>query len=62
MDREKEYGQKDHVRLYGRDFLDRFKNYGFNIKSYSPRNHFNSTMINKYGFIPDDIIMVLQKA
>ncbi|MFU8842661.1 MAG: methyltransferase domain-containing protein [Bacteroidales bacterium] len=33
-DREKAFGQKDHVRIYGRDYTDRLKKAGFSILQY----------------------------
>lgn len=54
----KAYGQKDHVRLYGNDFVERFERYGLKIEIYSPKDKLDDTLIDKYGFIEDDIIMV----
>lgn len=35
-ERERLFGQSDHVRRYGPDFVDRLKEAGFEVKSYSP--------------------------
>ena len=60
-DKEKYYGQKDHVRLYGTDFKERFENYGLRVQIYSPKDYLTSTQIERYGLIKDDIIMVCSK-
>ena len=55
------YGQEDHVRLYGNDFLKRFKKYGLKIEVFTPNEQLKKSEIEKYGFIEDDIIMVATK-
>ena len=35
-DREMEYGQSDHVRIYGRDYPKRLKEAGFEVQEYTP--------------------------
>lgn len=53
-----EYGQEDHVRLYGKDFKTRLESYGLNVSVFSPQNECNKQEIVKYGFIYDDIVMI----
>lgn len=53
-----EYGQEDHVRLYGKDFKTRLENYGLEVSVFSPKNECNNEEIVKYGFIYDDILMI----
>lgn len=60
-DRLKEYGQEDHVRLYGHDYKERFENYGLKIKIFSPEREMSNQDILKYGFIKDDVILVATK-
>ena len=60
-DRLQLYGQVDHVRLYGNDYLTRFKNYGLNIEVYSPVNCMANQDIEKYGFIRDDMLLMCKK-
>ena len=57
----KEYGQKDHVRLYGYDYAERYERYGLELHIYSPENILDETQIDKFGFIKDDIIIVATK-
>lgn len=60
-DRLREYGQEDHVRLYGRDYKERYEKYGLKICFFSPRDELENEDIEKYGFIEDDIIMIAEK-
>lgn len=60
-ERLKEYGQEDHVRLYGYDYVDRFQSYGLDLKVLSPENELDDESIKRYGFIKDDVIIIAQK-
>lgn len=60
-DRLKFYGQEDHVRLYGNDFLEIFGRYGWKLQTFSPNEEFSREEIDKYGFIEDDIIIIGEK-
>lgn len=60
-DREKFFGQKDHVRLYGTDFKDRFENYGLRVAVFSPKDYFTAEDIIKYGFMQNDIVLICSK-
>ena len=55
------FAQKDHVRLYGRDYIDRIQAHGFSAKIYSPQDYFSALMIEKYGLIADDVCVVCTK-
>lgn len=61
-DRLKYYGQEDHVRLYGRDFKERFEGYGLKLRVFRPFEEFGRDDIDKYGFIEDDITIVAEKS
>lgn len=52
------YGQEDHVRLYGKDFKERFENYGLEIEIYSPIKELSEEDIAMNGFLKNDIIMI----
>ncbi len=60
-DRLREYGQEDHVRLYGNDYKERFESYGFDLVIYRPMDKLSDEMIEKYGFIRDDVIIFAKK-
>lgn len=55
------YGLEDHVRLYGKDYLNRFEAYGLSINVKIPYKELNDMTIKKFGFIRDDIIMLCKK-
>lgn len=55
------YGQEDHVRLYGKDFKERFENYGMEIEIYSPADELSEEEIITNGFLKNDIIMIARK-
>ncbi len=52
------YGQDDHVRLYGNDFVSRFERFGFKLNVYSPQDELDDEHIDKFGFIKEDTIIV----
>ncbi len=60
-EREKVYGQDDHVRLYGKDYPDRIRRAGFNVleddfvKTLSPEE------VNRYALPKDEIIFFSKK-
>ena len=60
--REKHFGQKDHVRIYGRDFTDRLREAGFKVEEYKwidDQCHFNQW--EKYALNADEIIFYFKK-
>lgn len=60
-DRDKYYGQKDHVRLYGIDYKERFECYGLEIETFSPRDYLLPDSIEQYGLISGDILLKCSK-
>jgi len=48
-DREKNFGQNDHVRIYGRDFKDRLEAAGFKVNESDFVNALGTTGIEKYS-------------
>ena len=51
-EREKLFGQWDHVRIYGRDYKDRLEEAGFRVEIYS----YGKEDRDKYGLIYDEEI------
>lgn len=47
-DREKHYWQKDHLRLFGRDYADRLRSAGFNVKAVDYLLEFRPEEIERY--------------
>ena len=55
------YGQRDHVRLYGLDYLTRLKNHGFIVKYWSPASHYDQNIINKYAINALEKVFIASK-
>lgn len=61
-EREKYFGQFDHVRIYGRDYPDRLSKAGFIVhqikqdESFAPRQ-----LLEKYAVNPEEIIFLCEK-
>ena len=55
------YGQEDHVRLFGRDYLDQIRRFGFEISVYTPKECCAPEEVERYGFIEDDVLMICRK-
>lgn len=55
-DRERAFGQSDHLRIYGRDYADRLKSAGFSVKEDDFVKQFSQEQILKFGLDRDEII------
>lgn len=51
--REKLFGQKDHVRVYARDYKDRLEKAGFKVKIEKHINSFSKAEIKRYALLPE---------
>jgi SAM-dependent methyltransferase len=60
-ERLKVYGQEDHVRLYGKDYIERLESYGFKVNSYFPKDVMSEAEIRKNGFMQVAPIIILKK-
>jgi len=56
-DREREFGQWDHIRYYGLDFPDRLKNSGFIVEKVFYAEKFSNTDFVKFGLINEPIFV-----
>jgi SAM-dependent methyltransferase len=57
-DRALYFGQVDHVRYYGRDFIDRVSSAGFSVERFSP----NELEIAKFGLQRDTVFICCKKS
>jgi len=57
QDRQRHFGQFDHVRIYGRDFRDRLEMAGFDINEYST----DGSDAVKYGLVRGDKVFACTK-
>ncbi len=60
-ERLKEFGQKDHVRLFGYDYREYIEKYGFEVEIKSPEECLSADEIKKYGLISNDVMLICQK-
>jgi SAM-dependent methyltransferase len=60
-EREKIFGQYDHVRIYGRDYIDRLRNSGFKVSELYYAATFTKEEQFKYGFKNWDVIFLVEK-
>ena len=56
-----EYGQEDHVRLYGKNIKDHISAYGFEVQEYNVNDYLNISDINKYRVTQNDRIYIGKK-
>lgn len=55
------YGQEDHVRLFGRDYVQRVEFLGFKVSVYTPNEMLNEADVKRNGLINDDVLMICNK-
>lgn len=56
-----EYGQSDHVRLYGNDLQIRLEKHGFKVKKMRVDEKLSKEEIERLSLIPEDTIWILTK-
>ncbi|MBL3658092.1 class I SAM-dependent methyltransferase [Fulvivirga sediminis] len=60
-DREKAYGQDDHVRLYGKDYADRLRRAGFEVDENRFVYELPAEQVKKYALPANEIIYLCKK-
>ena len=55
------YGQEDHVRLFGRDYVQQVEFFGFKVSVYTPNEMLNEADVKRNGLINDDVLMICNK-
>jgi len=60
-ERQKHFGQYDHVRIYGRDYFDKLRAVGFDVKEVNYSQQFSPQEIEKYRLAKDEILPVCFK-
>jgi predicted SAM-dependent methyltransferase len=60
-EREKIFGQSNHVRIYGKDYKDRLEKVGFSVEVYNFAKEFGESTIHKYGLLKDEDIYICSK-
>jgi ubiquinone/menaquinone biosynthesis C-methylase UbiE len=60
-DREKIYGQSDHVRIYGKDYPERLKSAGFKVVEDDFVKEMKDEQVRRYALPPGEIIYLCKK-
>ncbi len=60
-EREKTFGQYDHVRIHGRDYPDRLSNSGFKVTAEDYIKTLDPDIVKHYRLPPDEIIYIARK-
>lgn len=55
------YGQRDHVRLYGLDFVQRLSDSYFDAKGFKTCENFTKEDVLKYALIPEETVFIAKK-
>ena len=61
-ERQKHFGQYDHVRWYGMDYFDRLKSVGFETEINFYSQKFSEAEIKRFGLNKNEILPVVRKA
>lgn len=60
-DREKHYWQKDHVRLFGRDYPRWLEKVGFKVEEFDLKKHYDSAKIERFRLMKDEVLYIFKK-
>jgi ubiquinone/menaquinone biosynthesis C-methylase UbiE len=60
-DKEKFYWQKDHVRLFARDYPDWLRDAGFSVEEFRMKDHYSSELIQRYRLQKEEILYIVTK-
>ena len=61
LERNKIFGQYDHVRVYGKDYFNKLENAGFKVQQIDYSKKFSNEEILKYSIIKGEVIPVCTK-
>jgi hypothetical protein len=60
-DREKHFWQKDHVRLFGKDYPQWLEKAGFKVTEFNLNNHFSNEEIERYRLMKGEVLYIAHK-
>ncbi len=61
-EREKHFGQFDHVRIYGKDYVNRLENAGFRVETYNAfKDNSNHEKLNKLSLNKNENLFIAHK-
>lgn len=60
-EREKHFWQKDHVRLFGRDYPDYLRKAGFEVEEFYPKEKLGAELFDRYRLQPSEVLYISRK-
>ena len=60
-EREKHFWQKDHVRLFGRDYPQWLERAGFTVETYDVKEKLGMDKIERYRLVPHELLYIAKK-
>jgi len=60
-DREKHFWQKDHVRLFGRDYPDWLRKAGFTVTEFNKESKYPADMLKRFRIGDNEILYIVSK-
>lgn len=60
-EREKHFWQKDHVRLFGKDYPEWLKKAGFEVEEFRQESNYSKELIQRYRLQPEEILYIARK-
>lgn len=60
-EREKHFWQKDHVRLFGKDYPDWLRKAGFEVKEFKKEEHYSNEQIERFRLSKEEILYIVSK-
>ena len=61
-ERERMFGQSDHVRIYGADYVTRLEGAGFSVERWSAVQEFGEEFARRYGLNPEEDVFICRKS
>jgi len=60
-EREKHYWQKDHVRLFGKDYPKWLEKAGFTVEEFIPTKEIGAELVERYRLMPSEVLYIFRK-
>jgi predicted SAM-dependent methyltransferase len=60
-DREREFGQADHVRIYGADYRDRLRRHGFAVETLTAAEAFGGDLVREHSLVGAEPIFIARR-
>ncbi len=60
-EREKHFWQKDHLRLFGKDYPQWLEKAGFTVEEFDLNKHFDKNVINRFRLVQGEILYIAKK-